>query len=133
MNDDDMPLMLPVVPAIIDLDAAQELDRKKMAQRLLKIIIQQMPLDKNGDPISYKFKTTGKMVDDYICPEGKFDIILFGKQSFNAETKKAQKVFLKEYDGEFPAKDSLGLLDDMPDEFPNDLGLVVAEIAKRYQ
>lgn len=51
MNDDDMPLMLPVVPAIIDLDAAQELDRKKMAQRLLKIIIQQMPLDKNGDPI----------------------------------------------------------------------------------
>jgi hypothetical protein len=89
--------------------------------------------DKNGDSISYKFKTTGKMVDDYICPEGKFDIILFGKQSFNAETKKAQKVFLKEYDGEFPAKDSLGLLDDMPDEFPNDLGLVVDEIAKRYQ
>ena len=89
--------------------------------------------DKNGDSISYKFKTTGKMVDDYICPEGKFDIILFGKQSFNAETKKAQKVFLKEYDGEFPAKDSLGLLDDMPDEFPNDLGLVVSEIAKHYQ
>ena len=89
--------------------------------------------DKNGDSISYKFKTTGKMVDDYITPEGKFDIILFGKQSFNNETKKAQKVFIKEYDGEFPAKDSLGLLDDMPDEFPNDLGLVVAEIAKRYQ
>ena len=89
--------------------------------------------DKNGDSISYKFKTTGKMVDDYITPEGKFDIILFGKQSFNNETKKAQKVFIKEYDGEFPAKDSLGLLDDMPDEFPNDLGLVVTEIAKRYQ
>lgn len=89
--------------------------------------------DKNGDSISYKFKTTGKMVDDYITPEGKFDIILFGKQGFNNETKKAQKVFIKEYDGEFPAKDSLGLLDSMPDEFPNDLGLVVAEIAKEYQ
>jgi len=38
-----------VIPAIIDLDAAQELDRKKMAQRLLKIIIQKLPLDKNGD------------------------------------------------------------------------------------
>ncbi len=37
--------------------------------------------DKNGDSISYKFKTTGKMVDDYITPEGKFDIILFGKVS----------------------------------------------------
>ena len=34
--------------------------------------------DKNGDSISYKFKTTGKMVDDYITPEGKFDIIMFG-------------------------------------------------------
>ena len=89
--------------------------------------------DKNGDSISYKFKTTGKMVDDYITPEGKFDIILFGKQSFNNETKKAQKVFIKEYDGEFPAKDSLGLLDALPDEFPNDLNLVVTEIAKVYQ
>ena len=86
--------------------------------------------DKNGDSISYKFKTTGKMVDDYITPEGKFDIILFGKQSFNNETKKAQKVFIKEYDGEFPAKDSLGLLDNLPDEFVNDLGIVVDEIAK---
>ena len=38
-----------MIPAIIDLDAAQELDRKKMAQKLLKIIIQKMPLDKNGD------------------------------------------------------------------------------------
>lgn len=89
--------------------------------------------DKNGESISYKFKTTGKMVDDYITPEGKFDIIIFGKQSFNNETKKAQKIFIKEYDGEYPAKDSLGLLDSLPDEFPNDLGLVVNEIAKVYQ
>lgn len=89
--------------------------------------------DKNGDSISYKFKTTGKMVDDYITPEGKFDIILFGKQSFNSETKNAQKVFIKEFDGEFPAKDSLGYLDDIPDEFPNDLSIVVNEISKRHQ
>ena len=88
--------------------------------------------DKNGDSISYKFKTTGKMVDDYITPEGKFDIILFGKQGFDNETKKAKKLFIKEYDGEFPAKDSLALLDNLPDEFPNDLGIVVDEIAKRY-
>jgi len=33
------------------LDAAQDLDRRKMAQKLLKIIIQKMPLDKNGDLI----------------------------------------------------------------------------------
>ena len=48
-NGEDFPAFISVIPAIIDLDAAQELDRKKMAQKLLKIIIQKMPLDKNGD------------------------------------------------------------------------------------
>jgi hypothetical protein len=51
INDDDMPFLISVIPAIIDLNLAQELDRKKMAQRLLKIIIQKLPLDKNGDLI----------------------------------------------------------------------------------
>ena len=51
INDSDMPIMMSVIPAIIDLSEAQELDRKKMAQRLLKIIIQKLPLDKNGDLI----------------------------------------------------------------------------------
>ena len=45
----DYPIFLSVIPHIIDLDAAQDLDRRKMAQKLLKIIIQKMPLDKNGD------------------------------------------------------------------------------------
>jgi len=35
----------------VDLDKAQELDRKRMEQKLLKIIIQKMPMDKNGDLI----------------------------------------------------------------------------------
>ena len=43
------PLFISVIPYILDLDAAQDLDRKKMAQKLVKIIIQKMPLDKNGD------------------------------------------------------------------------------------
>lgn len=51
MNGDDFPVMIAVIPALIDLDEAQALDRKKMAQKLLKIIIQQMPFDKQGDPI----------------------------------------------------------------------------------
>lgn len=51
MNDQDYPPMISVIPHIIDLDAAQELDRKRMAQKLLKIIIQKMPLDKNGELI----------------------------------------------------------------------------------
>ena len=44
-----IPLFISVIPYLIDLDMAQDLDRKKMAQKLVKIIIQQMPLDKNGD------------------------------------------------------------------------------------
>lgn len=49
INNDDAPMLISVIPSIIDLDAAQELDRKKMMQKLLKIVIQKMPIDKNGD------------------------------------------------------------------------------------
>lgn len=49
LNGEDFPPFIAVIPAIIDLDAAQDLDRRKMAQELLKIIIQKMPIDKNGD------------------------------------------------------------------------------------
>ena len=55
------------------------------------------------------------------------------KQTFDVQSKAAKKVFVKEFDGEYPAKDSLGLLDDLPTEIPNDLSIVVNEIAKRYQ
>ena len=49
LNGDDYPAFISIIPALIDLDEAQGLDRKKMQQKLLKIIIQKMPLDKNGD------------------------------------------------------------------------------------
>ena len=87
--------------------------------------------DKNGDSISYKFKTVGKMVDDYITPEANFDIVLFGKQTI-ADNGKITKTFVKEFDGEFPAKDAVGALDNLPDNFPNDLSIVVEEIDKFY-
>jgi hypothetical protein len=50
-NGEDYPAFISVIPLIIDLDEAQELDRRKTLQRLLKIIIQKMPLDKNGELI----------------------------------------------------------------------------------
>lgn len=88
--------------------------------------------DKNNDSLSYRFKSIGNMVDGYITPEGKFDIILFGKASFDAERKVAVKEFVKEFDGEFPAKDSIGALDGLPDTIPNDLSIVVEELRKIY-
>lgn len=88
--------------------------------------------NKNGDSISYRFKSIGNMTDGYITPEGKVDIILFGKTSYNAEEHKAIKEFVKEFDGEFPAKDSIGALDDLPDTFPNDLSIVADKLKEIY-
>lgn len=47
----DIPIFANAIPYIFDLSAAQELDRSKMMQKLLKIIIQKLPRDKNGDLI----------------------------------------------------------------------------------
>lgn len=47
----DIPLFVNAIPAILDLDAAQDLDRRKQMQKLLKILVQKLPLDKNGDLI----------------------------------------------------------------------------------
>ena len=51
IHNNDIPFFINVIPAILDLDGAQDLDRRKQMQQLLKIIIQKLPLDKNGDLI----------------------------------------------------------------------------------
>jgi hypothetical protein len=38
-NGSDIPVFINAIPALLDLDAAQDLDRKKQMQKLLKIII----------------------------------------------------------------------------------------------
>ena len=50
-NNGDMPLFINALPAILDLEAAQELDRRKQMQKLFKILVQKLPIDKNGDLI----------------------------------------------------------------------------------
>ena len=47
----DSPMFAPVIPHLMDLEAAQAIDRKKMEQQILKIIIQKFPMGKNDDPI----------------------------------------------------------------------------------
>lgn len=49
LNGREYPPFITVVPHLLNLDEAQELDKKRTAQRLLKIIIQKLPLDKNGE------------------------------------------------------------------------------------
>ena len=50
-NNSDIPPFVNAIPALLDLDAAQDLDRRKQMQKLLKIIVQKLPMDKNGDLI----------------------------------------------------------------------------------
>lgn len=47
----DQPFFINAIPPLLDLDMAQDLDRQKQMQQLLKIVIQKLPLDKNGDLI----------------------------------------------------------------------------------
>jgi hypothetical protein len=63
-----------------------------------------------------------KMVQEYLTPEGKFDVMLFGKSQYNESVKKVEKFFVTENDGQYPAK-SQGLFYDL--YIKNDMGLVV--------
>lgn len=51
LNKKQFPPFVGVIPSLIDLDQAQDLDKKKTLQQLLKILVQKLPLDKNGDMI----------------------------------------------------------------------------------
>lgn len=48
LNNSDVPLFVSIIPKIMDLEDAQELDKKRMEQQLIRLIIQQMPINKDG-------------------------------------------------------------------------------------
>ena len=81
---------------------------------------------KNSDRISFRFKTVGNMVQSYITPEGKFEIVLFADQLFDDDTKTVTKRFVTNYDGELPAKSPIGMFTEL--YIPNDLGYVLKKI-----
>lgn len=51
LNGSDIPTFISSIPNIIDLDSTQTLDRRRQLQQLLKILVQKLPRDKNGDLI----------------------------------------------------------------------------------
>ena len=51
LNGSDIPTLVSAIPEIIDLDGTKALDRRRQMQQLLKIIVQKLPRDKNGDLI----------------------------------------------------------------------------------
>ena len=82
----------------------------------------------DGFTKSYKAKTVGKATDQYITIEGKFEVVLYGKQAIDESTKKVVKQFVTNFDGQYPAKSPVGMFKDM--YILNDMGLVVDEINK---
>lgn len=60
LSSSDVPLFVSVIPALIDLDDAQELDKRKMAQQLIRIIVQQLPMKKDGDSV-FDFSEAAKI------------------------------------------------------------------------
>jgi len=79
-----------------------------------------------GD-ISFRMMTTGNMTREYLNPEGKTDVLLFGFNRYNDQTKKTEKVYVTDYDGTYPAK-SQGIFDQL--YIPNDMALVVEALDK---
>lgn len=78
-----------------------------------------------------KLKTTGKMIDEYITPEGKFDITLVGKSRFDSVKKQVIKEYITNED-EYTSspKSPYGMFDSL--YIPNDLGLVVDKVNAYY-
>lgn len=78
-----------------------------------------------------KMKTTGKMVDEYVTPEGKFDVTLVGRSRYDSVEKKVVKEFITNED-EFTSspKSPYGMFSEL--YIPNDLGLVVKAVNEYY-
>lgn len=49
LGNSDVPAFINIIPHLLDLQDMQELDKKRVEQQILKIIIQKFPIDKNGD------------------------------------------------------------------------------------
>lgn len=80
--------------------------------------------------VYHKMKTVGNMVDQYITPIAKFDIVLMGKEDYDDRAQTVSKQFVTGFDGHLKGKAPYGMFDDL--YIPNDMGYVV-EKAKEYE
>ena len=82
--------------------------------------------------IYIKMKTVGKMVDDQITPEGKFDITLVGTSRFDTINKQVIKEFITNEDALISSpKSPYGMFDTL--YIPNDLGYVIEKVNNYYK
>lgn len=106
--------------------------------------IEHLPIDKNfimfahGEEYDkadgrkgYRLKTTGKMVQEYITPEGKFDVVLIGKSGFDESTKTVKKEFVTNDDGVYSTAKSHRIFDSL--YIKNDMGYVIKKVNEYYE
>lgn len=72
------------------------------------------------------------MVQEYVTPEGKFDVLLFGRSFFDESSadKKVVKQFVTKDDGIFTSAKDQGIFKET--YIPNDLSYVISEVDKYY-
>lgn len=51
LNGSDIPTLVNIIPALLDLDDANDINKKRTLQQLLKIVIQKLPLTPDGELI----------------------------------------------------------------------------------
>lgn len=84
----------------------------------------------NTGGMTYVIKTTGKSTQEYITPEGKFDVTLIGHMFVEDSTKVQKKVFVSNFDGEYDgARSAPGMF---PIQIPNDLGYIFRKMDTHY-
>lgn len=110
----------------IGVNISKVLEASRNARKDLKIYFMWHP-EFGGDG-TYKMKTVGKMVDDYLTLEGLFSVILYTDVS-KGPNNKIQYQFVTNHDGKYPARSAIGMFKDLT--IPNDLGLV-SELIDKY-
>lgn len=84
-----------------------------------------------GGRMYTKMKTTGKMVDEYVTPEGKFDVVLVGKSKWDSTAKKVIKNYVTNEDEDYSSpKSPLGMFKEL--YISNDLGPIVRAVTDYY-
>ena len=72
------------------------------------------------------------MVQEYITPEGKFDIVLFGHSYYDEINRVPRKVFVTNDDGLYSsAKSPIGMFGNL--YINNDLGYVTKRVTEYYE
>lgn len=102
-------------------------DKINDAGKNLIVMAHPQEYETNG-VVKYKMKTIGNMVDQYITPMGKFEIVLMGKETFDERSKKVEKFYVTSYDGDVRGKAPYGMFEDV--YIPNDLNYVLEKAAE---